>query len=436
MTAPPRTPWPRLRAAIESPRFVPACIGLFLALRLAILLVGPLSPTTDYLWYFNRAVGLARGQGYNEAGVLTAFWPVGWPATLSLIFRLTGPSVLAGQLADLGFALAGALLTLRLSTLWFTDRALARIAGRLALLMLAVLPNQIGYVPILSTEIFYQLLLVAGLCLLARERPLASLLAGLVFGVATLTKAQSLPIAGFVIIWVLLATPASTLPWRPGLARALRQGAVVYLVAVLVVAPWSWRNWQVLHAFIPVSTNGGWTLLTGNNQEANGDYVPAPGIAAGINHDPADQVAMDRLARARAIDWIAANPGRFVALMPKKFIRLWLPDGEAEWSFQSGYAGYDANQAWFRAVRWLNQGAYLLLLAGSLPTIWRLLRRLPRRAAPVPAQERPWAQSGLAVCVYFTLISMVFSGQSRFHFALMPLLALYAGATIARRLIR
>lgn len=425
-----------LRRMILSTWFVPMCLVLFAATRIAMLSIGPLTPTTDYLWYFHRAAGLAAGEGYREAGVLTAFWPVGWPAMLSLIFRLTGPSVLAGQIANLAFALAAALLTLRLATFWFADRILARIAGRLALLILALLPNQIGYVPILSTELFYQFLLVAALCLLGRERPLAALLAGLVVGIATLTKAQSLPIPGFVIAWVLLATPASTLPLRAGLARALRQGAIVYLAALLVVAPWTWRNWQVLHAFVPVSTNGGWTLLTGNNPEATGDYVPLPSTAAGIDHDPAHQVEMDRIARTRAIDWIKANPGRFIALMPAKFLRLWLPDGEAEWSFQAGYAQYDAYHLWFRAARWINQGAYLLVALLSLPTIWRLLRRLPRRAAEMPPSELPWAQSGLAVCTYFTLISLVFSGQSRFHFALMPLLALYAGATLARRMAR
>ena len=41
------------------------------------------------------------------------------------------------------------------------------------------------------------------------------------------------------------------------------------------------------------------TLLTGNNPEANGDYTPKTVLAEGISRSPADQVAMDRVARAR-----------------------------------------------------------------------------------------------------------------------------------------
>jgi len=43
-----------------------------------------------------------------------------------------------------------------------------------------------------------------------------------------------------------------------------------------------------------------------------------------------------------------------------------------------------------------------------------------------------WATAPASLSLYFTLISVIFSGQSRFHFALMPFIALYAGWTLAR----
>lgn len=198
---------------------------------------------------------------------------------------------------------------------------------------------------------------------------------------------------------------------------------------VLVVAPWTYRNWTVFHEIIPVSTNGGWTLLTGNNPEANGDYIPETVLAEGINHDPADQVAMDKLARDRALTWIKANPGRFISLLPRKFLALWLRDGEAEWFYQRGFAAYNSNVTLFRAVRVLNQGYYFLLLALAAPCIWLLIRqRLPGASS--------WAHAGIALFVFFTLISLVFSGQSRFHFSLMPFVAIYAAWTVKRAGVR
>ena len=50
-------------------------------------------------------------------------------------------------------------------------------------------------------------------------------------------------------------------PRRAGAGRARR---VPRSRAVLVVAPWTYRNWLVFHAFVPVSTAGGLNLFQGN----------------------------------------------------------------------------------------------------------------------------------------------------------------------------
>ncbi|MFL5283238.1 MAG: hypothetical protein ACJ8AW_20170 [Rhodopila sp.] len=70
--------------------------------------------------------------------------------------------------------------------------------------------------------------------------------------------------------------------------------------------------------------------MTGNNPEATGDYTPDTVLAEGITHNPAKQVTMDRLAQARAVDWIKRNPTDFLMLLPKKFVRYWEPDGETK----------------------------------------------------------------------------------------------------------
>lgn len=44
----------------------------------------------------------------------------------------------------------------------------------------------------------------------------------------------------------------------------------------------------------------------------------------------------------------------------------------------------------------------------------------------------PGALTGYILCGYFTLVSIVFSGQSRFHFPMMPWVAMYAAWTITQ----
>jgi hypothetical protein len=305
--------------------------------------------------------------------------------------------------------------TVMLGTAFYRDPMI----GRVAVLFLTMYPNQIGYVPLLSTEIFYEFLLLLGIYLFMQERLLSLPLAGVVFGVATLTKTQSFCVPCFILFGVFMTAPS-----RQSFYRFTKITCAVYVAMTLTIIPWTYRNYMVFDALIPVSTNGGWTLLTGNNPEANGDYTPDTVLAQGITQNPAEQVTMDRLARTRAITWIKDNPIKFLLLMPRKMVRLWAPDGEAEWLYQRGFVHYDTSVLLFRAVRGLNQAYYFAILALALPAIWHVLRRRDMAS--------PWTTTGLSLCVYFSAISIVFSGQSRFHFSLMPFVAIYAARTLVR----
>ncbi len=391
--------------------FLAWAVGLDLALRVAVLVLVPVKQTSDFAWYFERAVGIAAGEGFAERGTLTAFWPVGWPGLLGGLFAVFGPHQLAAQILNLALSALNLLLIHALAREMFDDRRIAR----LAVVVIALLPNQIAYVPLLSTEIFYEFLLLAGVYCLLRQTALFAAAAGLVFGVATLTKAQS-PLLPLILIGAIWLYDRS----RPGIPKLARNAVLACAVMAAVVAPWTIRNHQVFGAFIPVSTNGGFTLLTGNNPSAAGDYTPDDPLVAGLAGHPEQQVEIDRIARARAIAWISAHPGGFVRLMPLKFFRLWAPDGEAEWFYQAGYDRYDRNAVLFRSVRGLNQLLYVLLVLLALPALALLW---PRARASVP-------QLGWVLIAYFTAISLVFSGQSRFHFALMPWIAMYAAWTV------
>jgi hypothetical protein len=376
---------------------------LDIVLRLPLLAL-EVVPTSDFGWYFDAARSIAAGDGFTDKSVPTAFWPVGWPGFLAGALRLFGPHVWVGQCLNLVLSTGVIGLTAAAGRLLFPTAQ----AWRLAVLLIALYPNQIAYVPLLSVEIFFEFLLLLGFLLLTAGSLRSLLAAGAVFGVAALTKAQA------VFVPAVLAMPLLA----AGFSRGIRTMLLTGVVMAAVILPWTLRNYVVLHEFIPVSTNGGYTLLTGNNPSAAGRYTADDALVASLSTDPHDQVAMDRVARDLALSWIAANPARFVRLIPLKIWRLWSRDGEAEWQYEAGYAGYDVHTALFRTVRIVNQLYYLALLAlagASVPLMWRR-----RRSLPVCC----W--SGWAVMLYFTMISVVFSGQPRFHFALMPFIALYA----------
>ena len=75
---------------------------------------------------------------------------------------------------------------------------------------------------------------------------------------------------------LLLFAPALFAGYHRGSAYPLRgaliRAVVVGIVALATVSPWTYRNYQVFGTFILVSTNGGMTMLTGNNPSVVGDY--------------------------------------------------------------------------------------------------------------------------------------------------------------------
>jgi 4-amino-4-deoxy-L-arabinose transferase-like glycosyltransferase len=408
---------PLIERLATSPRALVAIWALFIALRLAVLLI-PVAPSSDAEWYVLRAIGLASGHGYlDNDGQPTAFWPAGWPMALSVVFRLTGPSLVALGLFNLASAILTGWLALLLGRRLFNSEA----AARLGLLLLAIYPNAIGYVPLGLTEVFYTALLLLGCWLvIARRSALWLIGAGVVFGFATLVKAQTLVMVPllFAIDWLRQGDI-----WRrlPGLVG---QGALVLAAAALTVLPWTLRNHAQLGHWVAVSTNGGFTLLTGNNDSATGDYTPDDRtVAALMARKDLDEVSRDAEAKRLGLQWIAEHPGRFIALAPRKLMRLWLPDGEAEWAYQAAAPSYARFELLYRAVRIANQAYYALLMLGfAVAFVVMTVRRRSDRQRWVDWWLLPWG-----VAAYPSLIALVFSGQSRFHYPVMPFVCLACG---------
>ena len=391
--------------------------ALYFALRVLVLFID-VAPTSDAEWYNLRAISLASGQGYlDNAGQPTAFWPPGWPMALSLVYAQFGASNVALGLFNLASAMLIGLMTLALGRRLLGNEA----AARAGLLLLAIYPNAIGYVPLALTEVFYTALLMAGCwVIVARTSRWHLATAGLIFGFATLVKAQTLVVIPllFAIDWLRMRGVWSRFP------RLLGEGLLVLGVAVLTVMPWTIRNQMQLGHPVLVSTNGGYTLLTGNHDTATGDYTPDAPVVKDLMQRPGfDEVSRDAEAKRLGLEWIKAHPDAFLALAPKKLMRLWLPDGEAEWAYQGGAPGYDRFTLAYRAVRMANQGYYALLMLAFALAFFAMLAKRQRNG------ERwiGWWLLPYGIALYPTLICVVFSGQSRFHYPVMPFVCMMAG---------
>jgi 4-amino-4-deoxy-L-arabinose transferase-like glycosyltransferase len=224
-----------------------------LAARLAFLLLEPAtSPIADERTWIDWARNLASEKvGFSPLRTKLVFYPPLYHYFIAALETAFG-SLGAVKLAQ---ALVGSLLVPAVGRVG--ERAFGPGAGLAAAALAAFYPELVWFsVHFWSETLFLVLLWWAFERLLAADagaRWTAALGAGLLWGLAILTRETILYFTPIAALWLALRG-------RPARARA----ALFLAVALAVVAPWTWRNWIVYRGFIPVSTAGGLNLFQGN----------------------------------------------------------------------------------------------------------------------------------------------------------------------------
>ena len=311
-----------------------AATALALAVRLAAALYAPIPPTKDAAEYHELAARFAAGRGLVTAdGVATAFRPPGYPVFLGLVYAFTGADPRHGRVAS---CVVGALAVPFIGLLSWRlggPRA-AWVAAWLAAIYPPFVTSWFSPRALLS-EVLLTTLVVIGLWLGMRtESTSRAVLAGVVAGLALLTKPTAIALP--------LALSLAFL-WRP---RPLKQVALLWLGAVLTVAPWVLRNRAALGAWVPVSTNGGISIWASYNPASrglgNGDegYALAHAEDAALARAGVSEVERSRLFMARASAAISAEPRRALWLVVRKVV-LFADPTLKDWSRPDPPLRYD-----------------------------------------------------------------------------------------------
>jgi 4-amino-4-deoxy-L-arabinose transferase-like glycosyltransferase len=274
--------------------------GVALLLRLLFVSLTTITPISDAERYAKHAQHLLDGDGFiSDEGKPTAYTPPGYPVFLAGVGAVLGshPRTIAYVQAVLG-AICCAFTFLVCDRLF--DRRRALTAG----LLLAVSPTTIAYSGTLLSELPATLVILAVLLVLVadheenRGHPLRALCAGLLLGVGVLIRPALVGYGLGLGAWLLLFHPSARL------GRLFATGMFV-AGAVLVIGPWAYRNYRVLHALIPVSNNGDYVLYMGNNPYAyDGGWMFFEDVDR-LEHEEPDGA---REARRRALAWIRRNP--------------------------------------------------------------------------------------------------------------------------------
>src|SRR5260370_27891403 len=82
-------------------------------------------------------------------------------------------------------------------------------------------------------------------------------LGGLFLALGGFTRANGPGLFGLLFIWVVIVILAKIMPWR----TVVRAGLVIALIGIIIIAPWTYRNYTVSHAFVFISTEIGEVLV-------------------------------------------------------------------------------------------------------------------------------------------------------------------------------
>ncbi len=149
-------------------------------------------------------------------------------------------------------------------------------------------------------------------------------LVGLVFAGATLTKATLQPFAAAIVLCLLLVKPR-----RVGMSAA----ATFIATVVIVMTPWTARNFRVTGAVLPVSTGAGVIFWMGNypgnydeRRYATNRMVEFPQLPFELRDavQGMTELQRDHYLKQIAVGYIREDPLRAITIFLRKFSDLWL----------------------------------------------------------------------------------------------------------------
>ena len=268
-------------------RRIAAIVLVALVVRLLIAVaLGDGFHFADETIYVDAARRLWTGGGFGPDYIRVPGYPV-------LLALLGGPwqSVLWLRLAQATLTAAGAALTFLLA-----DRLAGRMAGLGAAAVYALDPLMAFSAGLLYPEATAALLLaasaLAAIHAVRRDSGAWAALAGGLLGALALFRPVGLALLPVTVAWIAAVSPARA-------ARRASHAAAVVLTWLVVLAPWTYRNYQLRGRIVPVS-------ITGTQ-------------AAGISSEVEEQHGVAAALAAKAL----SDPGRLVGRMGREFAHFW-----------------------------------------------------------------------------------------------------------------
>ena len=329
-----RSAW-RRRSAVSPDRAVLVVVGLAFVVRVLWVWYGHRTAEVgDPFQYVYYGLELAQGNGYDSYPALTTPWPdvptafyaIGYPAFLALVFAVARPFGFTVSPGDVAFSEAAWVYgvthaILGAITVYFVARIARRLlgprAGVIAAVIVACWPNLVIYTATAHVETLYLFLLTAAVLVMlpafaadSTSRWTRLVTAGTLLGLS----AQVRPLVALITPAIVIAARRRPDNW----GVAIRRSGLVIITMLAVLAPWTIRNAMVMPGFVLITTGSGDAACMARYPDAPGDFVSqSPGCLNDAGNVPWDEaeIIKNRENTSRAIEFILQEP--------KQELRLW-----------------------------------------------------------------------------------------------------------------
>lgn len=386
-------------------------IALGTLLRVCWAILVPVMPISDSGAYDTFARMLA------EHGVFGwtpdkpfAFWPPGTSFLHGALYKLFGPRYDVIVALNIVLTIGITVSCTRVANRYFGNRVAFWTAA-----LLSFWPTLIMYSTVLASELPFLFFCVAALDVWTSrgDKPLLrGVFAGLLLGCAALVR----PVA------LLLPAVYGGAIWLQSLDRAtffqqFKIGTLAVIAMVTVIAPWTWRNYQLYDEPILVSTNGGITFWMGNTPGTDGGYM---GIPEELHSLPDNE--QEKILSARARQYILDEPGTFVVNTLRKFVALYANESIGVIWNEKGIASA-FGEASVVPLKRFTQVAWMLIAICVVVGFVSLVREHGFRYV---------AFSPVVVSIaYFTVVYIVTVAQDRYHVSFAGQIGIVAAAGLA-----
>lgn len=338
-----------------------------------------------------------------------------WPGIIAAFDVLFGPSNLFVRLF-LCLVGSGTCVLVYLFAQEVFNKQIALLAGILA----SIYPGLFIYDGWLYSESLYTFLLLAfcyTLLLLQQTGKYKwAVASGTMLGLFSLTRPNGLLILGLVFLWGIIFVQKKILSWRV-VATSI---AIICLIALALVTPWTIRNYQTTHRFVAVATGDGFVLLGAYNDMIF-DNTPFRGlwIRPSLAHPEIVrhylgcqgecEVRQNSDYERYAWLWVQSHMSEMPPLLSLHFLAMWTPATPEADLPMNQFPARHSSQIVVGMIQTMSIPIFILAAFGLVVTL-----------------RRKWRQLLLIYLVIGLTIGecLIFYGSSRFRAPIEPMLVI------------